>query len=143
MGSSEAKRDLEQYEYRRHFPFNNTIREDTAENLSENQSTITLNSLRAKRLMNDTLLRQVRKMEFLEGNVDIIRESAREAASEAELSLGLQSEKLIRNFEAAPERDAFYKAGPGARLREKKVSERCIRSSDEAGGSSKQVRRMG
>jgi hypothetical protein len=40
--------DLQQYKYRRNFPYNNTIQEDSDEMLSENKSSVTFNSMRAK-----------------------------------------------------------------------------------------------
>ena len=38
--------DLQQYKYRRNFPYNDTIKEDSAEMLSENKSSVTFNSTR-------------------------------------------------------------------------------------------------
>ena len=126
--------NLQKYKYRRNFPYNNTIQEDSEENLSENRSTNTFTSLRNKRTTNDALQRQIRKMEFLKGNIDIIKESQTEIVIEGENAFNMKSEKLIRKFE---ERHS-HEASDYNTSSQRRPSERCIRSSDEL-GSSRQV----
>jgi hypothetical protein len=44
---------LQQYKYRRRFPYNNTIQEESAENLTENKSTLTFKSRTTKALFHE------------------------------------------------------------------------------------------
>lgn len=87
--------------------------------------------------MNDVLIRQIKKMEFLNGNIDIIKES-KELAQESETFYNMKSEKIMRSFEDEHEENNSINHTSSSR-KEKTTSERYIKSSDEMGGSSKKV----
>ena len=89
--------DLQQYKYRRNFPYNDTIKEDSDEMLSENKSSVTFNSalpkpkIDQKYFQNKTRERQGRSK----------RQSTYSHQSSSENSpdnFDLKSENIIRNF---------------------------------------------
>jgi hypothetical protein len=131
--------NLQQYKYRRNFPYNDTIKEDSAENLSDNKSSNTFSSMKPKRLINEVMMKQMKKMEFLEGNIDIIKEAEAEIINETDNFYGRKSAQIIRKFDEEEDQECQQNQKSSSR-KDRKTSERYIKSSDEMGGSSKQVR---
>ena len=99
--------DLQQYKYRRNFPYNDTIKEDSDENLSENRSTRTLNSIHQKGLLQQVLLRQASPSGNGRSEVlfDQTLVSSVEVGPNADAFFQRKSEQLIRNFTDADAHD--------------------------------------
>lgn len=126
--------DLQQYKYRRNFPYNNTINEDSEENLSENRSTRTMGSMQPRNLLNKVLMRQVNKAEYEEAremyNRNMIK--AVETNGNSEKFFNMKSEHLIRKFNEDEEHDDIIQVEDLGNDFGKQASERYIKTSENA-----------
>jgi hypothetical protein len=125
--------DLQQYKYRRNFPYNNTIKEESDENLSENKSTRTFNSIHPKRLLNKVLMRQVNKREYEKTkhmyNKNMIQTF--ELPKETDKYFNMKSEHIIRNFNTEQINDDIIHVEDLGNEFGKQASERYIKSSEK------------
>ena len=133
--------DLQQYKYRRNFPYNNTIKEDSDENLSENRSTRTFNSIHPKRLLNKVLMRQINNLEYEHAKEMFNRNMIQspELAVDADKFFNRKSEQLIRNFKETPENDDIIFVEDFGNDFGKQASERYIKSSEKPHLGSRKV----
>jgi antitoxin component of MazEF toxin-antitoxin module len=126
--------DLQQYKYRRNFPYNNTIKEESDEHLSENRSTKTFNSIHPKNLLNQVLMRQVNQIKSLKSNnkkfvynKNFIKSN--DNFEEADKFFNMKSEHLIRNFNNSNENEEIIVVEDYGNEFTKQTSERCIKTS--------------
>ena len=87
--------DLQQYKYRRNFPYNNTIQEDSDEMLSENKSSVTFNSMRARARMDPKYFQNHHGMKEGPKRKSIFSHQPEEYSPD---DFDLKSENFIRNY---------------------------------------------
>ena len=63
--------------------------------MSENKSTYTFTSMKKQGVLNYDIRRQMKKMEFLKGNNDIIKESISELVSDSDQFINMKSEHML------------------------------------------------
>ena len=140
--------NLQQYKYRRNFPYNDTIKEDSDENLSENKSTITYNGKKSKSLLNKVLMGQIQKMGYQpgkQGNAhghEVYNQEkmiSQEIAVDSDKYFNMKSEHLIRNFNEEPNNDEIIYVEDLANDFGKQASERYIKYGDSMPKTSFQV----
>jgi transposase len=124
--------NIQQYKYRKNFPFNDTIEEDSEEELSCNKSSNTFNSMKPKRnLMAQVMGRQVQKIGGMQGKGETLQEVETFPGFENDNFYNIKSENLIRNFKEevtrndVQENDGFYEK------KVMKVSKRYIKSNED------------
>ena len=127
--------NLQQYKYRRNFPYNDTIKEDSAENLSENKSTITYNCQKPKGLINQVMMRQIMNFQgekdFTQGHEVYNKEKmiSQEIENDSDKFFNMKSEHLIRNFNDHSQNNEIIYVNNINNNFGKQSSERIIRSS--------------
>jgi hypothetical protein len=124
---------MQQYKYRRKFPYNNTINEESAEHLSENKSTLTFASNKGnKRLFLDVSGRVVDRTHFsVRGR--IINQNVMKSfdfEEKPEMSVGRRSENYISEFKYDSE-DEMIQIEDLNNDSKKKLPDRFIKSSED------------
>jgi hypothetical protein len=98
--------DLQQYKYRRNFPYNNTIQEDSDEMLSENKSSVTFNSMRARAKMDPKYFQnQPQRIRVGPKRKSLFSEQPDEHSPD---DFDLKSENFIRNYSNQHNKEHIY-----------------------------------
>jgi hypothetical protein len=125
--------DLQQYKYRRNFPYNNTIKEESDEHLSENRSNRTTNSIHPKNLLTQVLMKQVNSLKTNTNkhvfDKNFIKSS--KITDNSDKFFNMKSEHLIRNHGNENENDNIILVEDYGNDFGKQTSERIIKTSDK------------
>lgn len=89
--------DLQQYKYRRNFPYNDTIKEDSDEMLSENKSSVTFNSALPRPKVDHKYFQNKTKDRHTRSKRQSVfsQQSSSENPSD---NFDMKSENLVRNY---------------------------------------------
>lgn len=124
--------NMQQYKYRRKFPYNDTINEESAENLSENKSTLTFTSKGKRRLFQEMSARVMNKTKFSlnsrDWNKSVIKSHDFEEVEKQRLEM--RSVKMISEFKCDSTDELIHIEGVSTDSKPK-VSDRFIRSFEE------------
>ena len=123
--------DLQQYKYRRNFPYNDTIKEDSAEMLSENKSSVTFTSTRPN-FKGEVDYNQMKAHGFNKRKSLFSNQQFDEQGNDPEFDM--KSENFIRNYSNRQERNQIeYQYRNKRELADfnKQSSEKYIKSSQK------------